>query len=208
MIIKMKKGKARFSWAIFGLSLTALLTIGGILISNIDVSLIELVKSIAILIFASLLLSVIFGYWRPIWNASSNRIWMHFAKVVSRKYIEKRINEYGSKIRILGLKNNDGTVNLILEASFNDGIFPGDVLDVITEPGEERYGEVQVIQFNTDGCIVSPTNRINTTFWEKLEDRMKSDPSAPLNVVARLQIPEGVIEFLTTLLYKEEKHAH
>ena len=125
---------------------------------------------------------------------------MPIPKWIAWKYIERRMKEYSSEIRILGLKNNSGTINLILEADTIDDVFPGMMLDVETQPGGERYGEVQVIQLSNGGCIVSPTNRINIEFWGKLEDRMKYDTSPPPNIVAKLQIPRGLVETLKRLL--------
>ena len=195
----MRSKKAKFSWWIFVSTLTVCLAIGFPIVSHISPLPLEFRNNSITLISVSLILSIVLGYWRFIWNALG-KVWIPIAKWIACKYIEKRMKEYSSEIRILGLKNNSGTVNLILEAGVNDGVSLGVMLDVLTEPGGERYGEVQVIQLSNDGCIVSPTNRINAEFWEKLEDRMRSNPSAPLNVVAKLQIPDRITEFLKTLL--------
>ncbi len=151
------------------------------------------------LVSVSLVLSIVSGCWIFIRNVLS-KVWIAAARRIAWRYVVNQMREYSSQIRILGLTNNSGTVNLILEASSSDGIYPEAMLDVVTEPGGERYGEVQVIQISNSGCTVSPTNRINTEFWERLEDRMKSDPSPPPNIVAKRQIPDEIMDFLKTLL--------
>ncbi len=199
--------KTKFSLATFGITLPASLAVGGVIVAYISPSLLELVKNIIILIFICLLVSVVFGYRRFILKAVG-KVWIPIAKWITLKYIEKRMKEYSSEIRILGLKNNSGTVNLILEAGVNDGVSLEVMLDVVTKPGGERYGEVRVIQLSNGVSIVSPTNRINVEFWEKLEDRMRSDPSPPPNVVAKLQIPRGLSKSLELLLQKEKRYGH
>jgi hypothetical protein len=203
----MKREKAKFSWVTFGITLPASLAVGGLIVAYVSSVLLELIKNIIVLICISLLVSVLFGYSRFIRNAL-DKVWILIAKQVSLRYIEKRMKEYSSKIRILGLKNNSGTVNLILEAGINDGVSPGMVLDVLTEPGEEKYGEVQVIQLDNGRCIVSPTNRINPKFWETLEDRMNTDPSPPPNIVAKFYVPHGLLETLEILRSKEKRHGY
>jgi hypothetical protein len=196
---KMKvRKKFKFSWATFGVTLGICLTIGFPIVSYNSILPLEFRNNSITLVSVSLISSILFGYWRFIWNTLS-RLWIPIAKWVAWEYIEKRMKEYSSEIRILGLKNSSGTVNLILEAGVNDGVSLGMTLDVVTQPGGEKYGEVQVIQLSNGGCIVLPTNRINIEFWEKLEDRMKSDPSPPANVAARLQMPEGLVDLLKFL---------
>jgi len=195
----MRREKAKFSLATFGITFSASLAVGGVIVAHISPVLLELIKNIIILIFISLLASVVLGYRRFIWNVLS-KVWIAAARRIARRYVVNQMREYSSQIRIIGLNNNFGTVNLILEASSSDGIYPEAMLDVVTDPGGEIYGEVQIIQISNSGITVSPTNRINTEFWEKLEDRMKSDPSPPPNIVAKRQIPDGIMDFLKTLL--------
>ena len=120
----MRSAKAKFSWVTFGITLSALLAIGGVIVTYISPVLLELIKNIIILIFISLLVSVVFGYRRFIWNTLS-KVWTPIAKWIALKYIQKRMKEYSSEICILGLRNNSGAVNLILEAGVNDGVSPG-----------------------------------------------------------------------------------
>lgn len=195
----MRSKKAKFSWVAFGATLGICLTIGFQIVSYISPLPLEFRNNSITLISISLLLSTAFGSRIFIQNMFAG-VRMAFAKKMARKYIENQMREYSSQIPILGLTNNSGTVNLILEAGSSNGISPGMMLDVVTDPGGEIYGEVQVIQIDNSRCTVSPTNRINSKFWEKLEDRMNHDPSSPPNIVAKRQIPDGIMEFLKTLL--------
>lgn len=194
----MRSKKAKFSWVTFGTTLGICLAVGFQIVIQTSPLPLEFRNNSIILISASLLLSIAFGNRIFIQN-TFRRVWIAFAKKMVRKYIENQMREYSSQISILGLTNNSGTVNLTLEAGSSNGISPGTMLDVVTDPGGEVYGEVQVIQINDGTCMVLPTNRINIEFWEKLEDRMKYDPSPPPNIVVKRQIPEGIMEFLKTL---------
>lgn len=195
----MRNKGAKFNWVVFGIAFGICLTIGFPIVSYMSPLPLEFRNNSITLISISLLVSLAFGSRIFIQNTFA-RLWVTFARKMVRKYIENQLREYSSQIRILGLTNNSGTVNLILEAGSSNAISLGMMLDVTTEPGSEIYGEVQVIQISDSRCTVSPTNRINSEFWGKLEDRMGFDPSAPVNVVARLQIPDGIREFLKTLL--------
>lgn len=195
----MRNKGAKFNWVVFGAAFGICLTIGFPIVSYMSPLPLEFRNNSITLISISLLVSLAFGSQIFIQNTFA-RLWVTFARKMVRKYIENQLREYSSQIRILGLTNNSGTVNLILEVGSSNAISLGMMLDVITEPGSEIYGEVQVIQISDSRCTVSPTNRINSEFWGKLEDRMGFDPSAPVNVVARLQIPDGIREFLKTLL--------
>jgi len=195
----MRRKKAKFSWGTFGITLGICVTIGFPIVSYTSPLPLEFRNNSITLISISLLLSITFASRSFIQNMFT-KVWMAFAKNMVRKYIENQITEYSSQIPILGLTNNSGTVNLILGAGFSNGVSPGAMLDVVTDPAGEIYGEVQVVQISNSRCTVSPTNRINSKFWEKLEDRMKYDPSSPPNIVAKRQIPDGIMEFLKTLL--------
>lgn len=173
------------------------LAIGFPIVGHISVLPLDFRNNSIILISASFLLSIAFG-GRFIQNALA-RARRAFVKNMVRKYIENQMREYSSEISILGLTNNSGTVNLILEAGSSNGISRETMLNVVTYPGAELYGEVQVIQISDSKCTASPTNRINSEFWEKLEDKMKSDPSPPPNIVAKRQIPDGIMDFLKIL---------
>lgn len=188
-----------FSWVIFGAVFGICLAIGFPIVSYTSPLPLEFRNNTITLISLSLLLSIAFG-GRVFVQKICAQVWMPIAKWIAWKYIEKRIKEYGTEIPVSGLKNNSGTVNLILEAGASDGVSPGMILDVLTKPGGEKYGEVQVIQLSTDVCVALPTNRVNVEFWEKLEDRMKTDPSPPANIAAKLQIPNGLVETLRHLL--------
>ena len=193
----MRSKKAKFSWVTFVTVLGICLAIGFPIVSHNSPLPLEFRNNSITLVSVSLVLSSVSGCWIFIRNILS-KVWIVGAKWIALRYIEKKVKEYSSEICILGLKNNSGTVNLILEVGVNDGVSPGMMLDVVTKPGGERYGEVQVIQLSNGVSIVSPTNRINTEFWGKLEDRMRADPSPPPNVVAKLQIPDGIMQFLET----------
>lgn len=195
----MRSAKVKFSWVTFVTVLGICLAIGFPIMSHNSPLPLEFRNNSITLVSVSLMFSIVSGCWMLIRNVLS-KVWIAAAKRIALRYVVNQMREYSSQIRIIGLTNNSGTVNLILEASSSDGIYPKARLDIITDPGGEIYGEVQVIQISNSGCKVSPTNRINTEFWEKLEDRMKSDPSPPPNIVAKRQIPDGIRDFLKTLL--------
>jgi hypothetical protein len=153
------------------------------------------------------LLSLVCGRWASI-QTLLRRIWLTIAKKAARTYIENQIREYNSQIRILCLKENYGTVNLLLDGGSVDGICQGMRLEIVTDPGGEIFGEVQVIEISDSRCTVSPTNRINAKFWEMLEDRMKHDVSAPPNVVAKRLVPNEAIGFVEALLQKGGRHGY
>lgn len=195
----MRSVKAKFSWFTFVAVLGICLAIGFPIMSHNSPLPLEFRNNSITLVSISLMLSIVSGCWMLIRNVLS-KVWIAAARRIAQRYVVNQMREYSSQIRIIGLNNNFGTVNLILEASSSDGIYPEAMLDVVTDPGGEIYGEVQVIQISNSRCTVSPTNRINTEFWENLEDRMESDPSPPPNIVAQRQIPDGIIDFLKTLL--------
>ncbi len=195
----MIRKKAKFSWGTFGITLGICVTIGFPIVSYTSPLPLEFRNNSISLVSVSLVLSIVSGCWMFIQNVLS-KVRMTIARRMVREYIENQIREYSSQIQILGLIDKSGTVNLILEQGFSNGISQGMILNVVTDPGGEVFGEAQVTELNNRGCIVSPTNRINTEFWEKLEDRMRSDPSPPPNIVAKRQIPDGIMDFLKTLL--------
>lgn len=201
----MRSKKTKFGWVTFVAVLGICLTIGFPIVSHNSPLPLEFRNNSITLVSVSLLLSVVLGYWRFIRNAHS-KVWAAIAKKMVGKYIENQMREYSSQIRILGLTSNTGTVNLVLDAGSTNGIRPQMMLDVVTDPGGELFGEVEVVQLEDSRCTVSPINRVSPEFWEKLEDRMKYDTQAPPNVVVKPQIPNGIMEFLESLLQKEKKH--
>ncbi len=203
----MSANRVKIGWMAFATVLCVCLTIGFPIVSHNSPLPLEFRNNSITLVSVSLLLSVALGYWRFIRN-TLGKIWTATARRIVWQSIENQMREYSSQIRILGLNNNSGTVNLILEAGSSNGISSGMMFDIVTDPGGEIYGEVQVVQIEDSSCTVSPANRINTEFWEKLEDRMKYDPSSPPNIIAKRKIPDGIRDFLKALLQKERENGY
>jgi hypothetical protein len=203
----MRRKQAKINWGAFGITLGICLAIGFPIVSHNNPLPMEFRNNCLILISTSFLVSIALGGWMFIRNAL-NKVWEPITARIAWAYIERLVEEYKSEIRISGIKNNSGTVNLILETNGNNDVFQGMRLDIVTQPGGERYGEVEVTQLSNDEFIASPTNRINVEFWEKLEDRMKSDPSPPPNVVAKRPVSDRLIESLKHLHKKERKHGY
>ena len=203
----MRGKKAEFSRVIFWGVLAVCLTIGSLILSRMNQPSTEFRTNIITLASASVLLSLACAGWASI-RTLLVRIWLGAARRTATTYIETQIRQYGSQIRILGLKDNYGTVALLLDGGSVDGIYQGMRLEIVTDPGGEMFGEVEVIEISDSRCTVSPTNRTNATFWEMLEDRMKHDVSAPPNVVAKRPIPGEAIGFIETLLQKRRRHGY
>jgi len=183
-----------FFWC-FGISIA----IGLWLANPLTASLGDYIKKLFLVIPISFLFSLVVGIHILI-QGLVRKAWVWLLRRQARIYVKIRLQEYHSSIGILGIVNNDGTVNLILNAGSREGIFRGETLDICSEPGEEIYGESEVVRADNSKCFATPIDRIKPEFWGHLEDRMRYDPSAPDNVVAKRHIPEQVLTFIAELL--------
>jgi hypothetical protein len=89
---------------------------------------------------------------------------------------------HGYIYSIVGIAENLGSVNMIIEFTESSGLRAGSVLDVITSATDEIWGSVRVSHFENDQVWLEPSDRRNHEFWEMLEDRMKTDQSPPKGV--------------------------
>lgn len=91
-----------------------------------------------------------------------------------------------------GIADEQGTVNLVIDLSSDTSINPGAILDVVVNATGDVWGTVKVKRVAEQRAWAVPIDRKNPDFWETLEDRMKSNPSAPDGVHLEPFLPAEV----------------
>jgi hypothetical protein len=81
--------------------------------------------------------------------------------------------------QISAIANRDGTVHFVLPVTMGCGLRIGARLAAIHTATSERWGAVEVVEMDETSAHAKPVDRSHPAFWEKLEDRMRHDPSAP-----------------------------
>ena len=112
----------------------------------------------------------------------------------------------GSEIKyhISGITDQQGTVNLIIAAADNSGLHLGSFLDVVASATGEVWGYVKISRIDNQQAWACPIDRKNPEFWERLEDRMKVDPSPPSGIHLEPLVPPA-IRLLLPYIDRERK---
>ncbi len=113
--------------------------------------------------------------------------------------------EPGSELRysIASITDEQGTVNLVVELAENPGLRQGSRLDVVVSVTGEVWGHVEVAHLVEKQAWAHPIDRRNPEFWERLEDRMKSDPSPPPGVHLEPTVPPEIRQLLYVVEHEE-----
>jgi hypothetical protein len=96
-------------------------------------------------------------------------------------------------------------VNLIVELADNSGLRPDSLLDVVASATGEVWGYVKVSRVVDRQGWAYPIDRKNPEFWERLEDRMKSDPSPPPGIHMEPFVPPAIRELLSIFEHRERR---
>jgi hypothetical protein len=89
--------------------------------------------------------------------------------------------------------NGQGTVRLALRQPAMNRLTIGATIEVVRRTNAQILGLAQVTSVNEDYAFAEPLDRMDPDFWEGLEDRMKRDYSAPVDVEGRLTLMTGTV---------------
>jgi len=100
------------------------------------------------------------------------------------------------ELEITGITDMAGSVNLIIKRPIKNWLVETSKLDVLTRVNDECWGTVEVIGVDNSTVSCEPIDRINVIFWEKMEDRMKYDPTPPQGVFLEPNLPQYMRELI------------
>lgn len=103
-------------------------------------------------------------------------------------------------------RSGTGTVHLVLDRGDSLGLQLGSRLDVIATKIDEVWGTVVVCEESDHRLWVTPTDRAKPEFWEKLEDRMRSDPLPPSGFHLEPSMSSELRQILNLAMSERKRH--
>ncbi len=120
---------------------------------------------------------------------------------IAKSAVRASLSHAMTRVGCSGILEIDGGIGLKVQVGKSHGINEGSRFSVYEGTNNERWGGVVAVDVGDCYCDCVPYDRENTVFWEKLEDRMKSDTSPPPHVYLVRDVEETkLIEAISELL--------
>ena len=162
------------------------------------------VLSVLVAILASLAISaaiaaLIAGYRLPLrWGNGAYRAVM---RRLAKKAIRASLSQAMTPIGCTGILETELGVAIKVQAGQLQGVANGARFNVYESTGNRLWGIIVAIEVRDNDCDCVPYDRVNEEFWAELENRMRTDTSAPPNVHLVLDVLEpGAIDDMMSLL--------
>ena len=149
-------------------------------------SVIAILVAVGIAAVASTL--VIILYW--IATRWTRRLSRDIAARIAFATVEKALVLYGAPIESSGITIVDGDLYVRPDCGSLDQVTPGHRFLVVNNADGEIWGLLEAHQISEGSCLCQVSDRINSEFWESLRRRARTEPSLPLGVTVKREVPD------------------
>lgn len=142
----------------------------------------HLVVAVGVSFILGLVLSALIASYR-FFTGLAVGMYRWAVRPIAKHAVRSSLKQAMTPMTCTGILDRNGTVHLKVVIGDSDVIGQGDEMYVHEEADDALWGAVRVVEEVGDRHVICvPTNRVNTQFWEHLEDRMRFDSTAPSNV--------------------------
>ena len=177
-----------FDKKVFGYTFPIVLTV----LASVMIAIALTLVNLTLAVFASLSLAALIACYRyPIrWCVFIYRTIM---RRLAKRALRSSLSHMMRPLECSGIFEIDGGVAVKVQAGESHGVIEGSCLNVYEGANNNLWGRVTAINVRHYDCDCTPYDRVNVTFWEELENRMRYDTSKPSNVYFVRDVPESEI---------------
>ena len=122
--------------------------------------------------------------------------WRHF---LARRMLAALYECREQKLACTGIAEKEGSLIVIIAAGLPSGLVRGAELTV-DNPAGVPLGRLEVLDVEGGSALCGVLDRVEPTFWDKLETRMKADFSPPPGVVITRRLAPTIVNEVKWLL--------
>ena len=116
-------------------------------------------------------------------------------------YTLSRVAEsHGRQVSPLGVDFPEGRLIIRLATDSSVAVTEGEKFEVLNTASGRILGTLEVTATEDTSCLCQVFDRIDTDFWQELEERARSNPAPPSGVTFSRALPEGFWDFVQKIV--------